>query len=189
MSSNHHDEPTTNPRTRLRELLETETISSEIADLRLSVLRQEVPDALVQIDSVRADDTAIAVKATIATTGKARHTAIAAADVDADVSWAEQFAMQQAIAIARALDGLGLTTERVLERPKNSRPTQQQQSAVPQAHAEVDHLPEYSWNAFWQSMNAHNITREQVEQALGKTVQEVTPKEAVDALTSAGLLT
>lgn len=214
MSTHGYDAPATDPHARLRELLETDAISPEIAELRLAVLRQESPQALVQIDAVRADDTAVAVKAVISLPGGARHTAIAAADVDTSESWADQLEMQQAIAIARALDGLGHTTARLQQQaerptsrpqqPAETPPAQPQQPAAdpdaqPQQEAsqqqpsqqtpnETDHLPEYSWNAFWQTMNARNITREQVEKALGKSVQETTPKEAVDALTAAGLL-
>ena len=185
MPAPRYDAPTTDPTARLRELQNDTDVSPEIAELRLATLRQEYPNALVQIDAVRADDTAIAVKATIGLPGGARHTAIASADVDADTSWADQLEMVQAVAVARALDGLPqrATQSAREQQPPQSRP----QQGVPSAAAENDHLPEYSWNAFWQTMNKRNITRDQVEQALGKTVQEATPKEAVDALKAAGL--
>lgn len=201
MTEPRYQTPPTDPQARLQELQESSTISPEIAELRLAILRREIPEALVQIDAVRADDTAIAVKATIGLPGGARHSAIAAEDVDADRKWADQLEMVQAIAIARALDGLGSRSARAADvqprrqaqsAPSSAQsPPQSSPSASPaqaQPSAEGDHLPEYSWNAFWQTMNSRNITREQVEQTVGKSVQETTPKEAVDALKAAGLL-
>lgn len=182
MTEPRYQTPSPDPQSRLQELQEDATISPEIAELRLAILRREVPEALVQIDSVRADDTAIAVKATIGLPRGARHSSIAAEDVDADRSWTEQLELVQAIAIARALDGLGSRSARATE----VQPRRQTQS--PSASPEGDHLPEYSWNAFWQTMNSRNITREQVEQTVGKTVQETTPKEAVEALKAAGMM-
>lgn len=203
MTTPTYEPPPTDPRSRLRELLEDAVISPEIAELRLAILREEIPQALIQIDAVRSDDTAIAIKATIGLPGGTRHSGIAAADVDAERSWADQLAMVQAIAMAKALDGLGHTSDRALKHrpsrtmesePAQSRPSRTTESEPAQprrqsqaAPSEDDHLPEYSWNAFWQTVNSRNITREQVEQALGKSVQEVTPKEAVDALKAAGL--
>lgn len=186
MAAPRYSKPASDPRQKLRELQTDTDISPEIAELRLAVLRLEIPDALVQIDAVRADDTAIAVKVTIGLPGGARHSAIAAADVDEHMSWAEQLEMAQAIAICRALDGLDSRPDS--ESAAQPRRTQQPVSSAPTTPVEADHLPEYSWNAFWQTMNQRNITREQVEQALGKTVQEATPKEAVDALRAAGLV-
>lgn len=192
MTEPRYQIPPIDPQARLKELLENDVISPEIAELRLAVLRREIPEALVQIDAVRADDTAIAVKATIGLPGGARHSAIAAEDVDPERSWADQLEMVQAIAVAKVLDGLGSRSAQ----ESSSQPRRQPQPSAPQppvvspaqASGEGDHLPEYSWNAFWQTMNSRNITREQVEQAVGKTVQETTPKEAVDALRAAGLL-
>lgn len=193
MTEPHYQTPPTDPQAMLQELQESATISPEIAELRLAILRREIPEALVQIDAVRADDTAIAVKVTIGLPGGARHSVIASEDVDTERGWAEQMEMVQAIAIARALDGLGSRSARVAEAQQPRRQQQQspaaQFSAQTAASAEGDHLPEYSWNAFWQTMNSHNITRDQVEQSVGKTVQETTPKEAVEALKAAGLLT
>lgn len=193
MTASPYNPPQSDPRTRLLELLEESTISPEIAMLRLAVLRQDSPNAVVQIDSVRADDTAIAVKVTIGTPNGGRHSEITAIDVDPDRSWAEQHEDVQAIAIARALDGLGF----------NSAPTQLAESAPrtgqrqPPAESPVspptvprnenDHLAEYSWTSFWQSARSRNITKEQVEQALGKSIQESTPKEALDALEAKGM--
>lgn len=185
MPAPRYEKSPTDPTARLRELQQDADISPEIAELRLAVLRQEFPNMLVQIDAVRADDIAIAVKSTIGLPGGARHSAIASADVDADTSWADQMEMVQAVAVARALDGL---PQRSTQTPREQQPPQPRpQQSAPAAPAEGDHLPEYSWNAFWQTMNQRNITRDQVEQALGKTVQEATPKEAVDALKAAGL--
>lgn len=197
MTAPRYESPSPDPQAKLRELQQDTQVSPEIAELRLAVLRREVPGVLVQIDAVRADDTAIAVKATIGLPGGARHSAIAAVDVEEDSSWAAQMEMVQATAIARALDGLRSRPSRTPEdspqpaetptRVSTSQPQQQDQQ-VTEPSAETDHLPEYSWNAFWQTMNTRNITRDQVQQALGKSVQEVTPKEAVDALKAAGLL-
>ena len=186
MTAPRYEKPSPDPQAKLRELQEDTQISPEIAELRLAILRREVPEAVVQIDAVRADDTAFAVKVTIGLPGGARHSAISAADVDGESSWADQLEMVQAVAIARALDGLQHRPARPV-RDQQASPSPQPQSP-PTASAEEDHLPEYSWNAFWQTMNQRNITRDQVQQALGKTVQEVTPKEAVDALRAAGLL-
>lgn len=190
MTEPRYQTPPTDPRARLNELQEDAAISPEIAELRLAILRREIPEALVQIDAVRADDTAIAVKATIGLPGGARHSAIAAEDVDADRAWAGQLEMVQAIAVAKALDGLGSRSAQPAEVQSRRQQQPQSQAAAdtPQAPVEGDHLPEYSWNAFWHTMNSRNITREQVEQTVGKTVQETTPKEAVDALKAAGLL-
>lgn len=186
MADVRNDNPPTDPQIRLRELLQDTDISPEIAELRLKMLRADIPQAIVQIDSVRADDTAIAVKATINLPGGARHSHIAAQDVDTASSWSDQLAMVQATAVIVALDGLGSRSQ--ASQPE-ARPTSvaPPRASAPAGPPEEDHLPEYSWNAFWQTLNKRNITREQVEQALGKSVQEVTPKEAVDALTSAGL--
>lgn len=170
-------------RTRTHQPRQDSGTLPEIAETRLAMLRAEVPQAVVQIDAVRADDIAIAVKVTVGFPGGGRHSHIAAADVEAGTSWAEQLAMVQARAIVHVLDGLkqsprgNETTAAPVRRP-----------APPQATAEEDHLPEYSWNAFWQTMNQRGIARDRVEQALGKTVQEATPKEAVDALKAAGVL-
>lgn len=183
MTEKRYEPPASNPQSRLRELQQDISISPEIAELRLAILRRDTPDAIVQIDTVRADDTSIAVKATIGLPGGARHSVIAAADVDTNSTWADQLEMVQAIAIAKALDGLGI---RATQEP--AQPPSRQQSARPTAPEPTDHLPEYSWNAFWQTMNSRNITRDQVQQALGKSVQEATPKEAMDALKSAGML-
>lgn len=157
----------------------------EMAEKRLSTLRNEVPDAVVQIDSVRADDIAIAVRVTIGLPRGARNSVIVAADVHDESSWAQQLDQVQALAICRTLDGLVPTSKQPTP-PQNR--SQSPQPVQPQASAEGDHLPEYSWNAFWQTMNSRNISRDQVQQALGKSVQEATPKEAVDALKAAGLL-
>lgn len=165
------------------------TISPDVAEHRLATLRRQIPETLVQIDAVRSDDTAIAVKATIGLPGGARHSFIATTDVDPDTSWADQLAAVQAVAIVKALDGLGQPSVPE-DRPQEASIPESAQSRrqTPSAQADDDHLPEYSWNAFWQTMNSRNITREQVEQALGKSVQEATPKEAVDALRAAGVL-
>lgn len=186
MTDLHYQAPTTDPDARLRELQSDTTVSPEIADLRLAILRREFPDAVVQVDAVRADDIAIAVKVTVALPTGARSSVIAADDVDSESGWASQMEMVQAIAIARALDGLGtqIAQERT-QKPRQS-PQAAQSTTSP---ADGDHLPEYSWNAFWQTMNTRNITRDQVQQALGKSVQEATPKDAVDALKAAGILT
>lgn len=186
MTEPGNETQTTDPQSRLRERQESADITPEIAERRLAELRREVPQALVQIDAVRADDVAIAVKVVIGLPGGARHSAIASADVDEGTSWSEQMEQVQAVAVARALNGL-------LHRP--SRPTVSQpsqslpaQPAPTESVQDDDHLPEYSWNAFWKTVNSRNITRDQVEQALGRPVLEATPKEAVDALTAAGLL-
>lgn len=160
-------------------------ISPEIADLRLAMLRSDVPQAVVQIDAVRADDTAIAVKVTIGLPGGGRYSHIAAADVAPDSSWSDQLAMVQATAIVQVLNGLQ-SPPRAKETA--AAPQRRATSQAPTVSTEDDHLPEYSWNAFWQTMNQRSITRDQVEQALGKTVQEATPKEAVEALKAAGLI-
>lgn len=76
MTEPRYQAPSTDPQTRLQELQKDATISPEIAELRLAILRREVPEALVQIDAVRADDTAIAVKATIGLPGGARHSTL-----------------------------------------------------------------------------------------------------------------
>lgn len=170
------------PRTMLRDIATGSPMTARIVALRLAVLRLDFPEAIVQIDPVRQDDTAIAIKATIGLPGGARHTAIAAFDVDAESSWAEQYAHSEAIAIARALDGLGQSLERQV-------PTSPGKSGTPPPQprsGEEDHLPEYSWNAFWREANARGITREQVDQALGRSVQEVTPRDAVLALQASG---
>lgn len=154
----------------------------EIAETRLMMLRSEMPQAVVQIDAVRADDTAIAVRVTIGLPGGGRHSHIAAADVETDTSWADQLAEVQARAIVHVLEGLKVASR------GNDTATPPVRRPAPSQAADEDHLPEYSWNAFWQTMNQRGITRDRVEQALGKTVQEATPKEAVDALRAAGVL-
>jgi hypothetical protein len=53
--------------------------------------------------------------------------------------------------------------------------------------ADGDHLPEYSWTSFWQAARARNITKEQVETALGRPIQQATPHDAVEALQAAGI--
>ena len=206
MTTPSYTDPPADPRAELRSLRADSALSPEIAALRLAVLRQDVPDALVQIDSVRADDTAIAVKATIGLPGGARHSGIAAMDVDPARSWADQHAMTEAIAIARALDGLGIRVEK--PQPATQHTQGASASAVPQSptaearqqtspqqtpgasamqKVDGDHLSEYSWTSFWQAAHARNITREQVEQALGRSVQQATPRDAVDALQAAGM--
>lgn len=170
-------------RTRLAELRRETRISPEIADIRLALMRVRDPNAVVLIDVARADDTAIAVRATTGFVGGAMSSHIAARDVADGESWSDQMAMVQAEAICVALDALQPRTSAHTE-PQSTAAQKQPRPAV----SEEDHLPEYSWNAFWQTMNAKSITREQVEQTLGKSVQEATPKEAVDALTSAGLI-
>lgn len=183
-----------------------DTASPETVSLRLAVLRADVPDVLVQLDSVRADDTAIAIKATIGRNGGGRASAIAAADVDEAGSWADQLANVEAVAIARALDQLGMTLERALQGSRQDKPQPQApQAAPPQVapasqsaqpppsqatqpqSADEDHLPEFSWNAFWQHARTRGISKEQLEQALGRSVKEASPQQAVDALTSAGM--
>lgn len=193
MTAQPYTKPEPDPRARLRELLAETLISPEIAGLRLAVLRQEMPKLVVQIDSVRADDTAISVKATIGLPNGARHTSIYSADVDPDRSWSQQHNDAQAIAIAQALDGLGMTTDRPSEGRQNPpQPEQRRQTVESPAkpatarRSEDDHLSEYSWTSFWQAAHARNITREQVEQALGRSIQESTPKDAVDALVAIG---
>lgn len=199
MTTSTYTDPPADPRAELRAHRADAAISPAIAALRLALLRQDVPDALVQIDSVRADDTAIAVKATIGLPGGARHTGLSAVDVDPSRSWSEQHAMAEAIAVARALDGLGIRVETSRPgKPQAPAPTDTQQApvhtATPQTpgasamqRVDGDHLPEYSWTSFWQAAHARNITREQVEQALGRSVQQATPREAVDALQAAGM--
>lgn len=171
------------PRTMLRDIANDARVTPRIAALRLAVLRLDYPEAIVQIDPVRQDDTAIAVKSTIGLPGGARHTAIAATDVDAAASWAEQYAHTEAIAIARALDGLGQALDRQV--PTSSAKPEASPSQLPRSDEE-DHLPEYSWNAFWREAHGRNISREQVEQALGRSIQEVTPRDAVMALQASG---
>lgn len=193
MTAQQYTKPEPDPRARLREMLKESPISPEIAELRLAVLRQEMPKLVVQIDSVRADDTAISVKATIGLPNGARHTNIYTADVDPGRSWAEQHDEAQAIAIARALDGLGISAEPSAgERQTPPQPEQRRQPPESPAkpatapRSDDDHLSEYSWTSFWQAAHARNITREQVEQALGRSIQESTPKDAVDALVATG---
>lgn len=199
MNASQYNQPQSDPRARLLELLEESTISPEIARLRLAVLRQESPKAVVQIDSVRADDTAIAIKVTIGTPNGGRHTDISATDVDPARSWAEQHDELQAIAIARALDGLEISGQPTKVAPPSFKtgPKPEQPQPQPPAESPVstataprndgDHLAEYSWTSFWQSARSRNITKEQVEQALGKSIQESTPKEALDALEAKGM--
>ncbi len=158
-----------------------QTTSPQSVERRLADLRREVPEAVVQIDSVRADDTAIAVKATIGLPGGARHSGIIAIDVDPARSWANQLGETEAAAIARALDGLGFPGDQPQSAPQ---PTP---GASAVQRVDGDHLTEYSWTSFWQTARARNITREQVEQALGRSIQQATPKDAVDALQAAGL--
>lgn len=199
MTISNYTDPPADARAELRVHRSDAAISPEIATLRLALLRQDVPDALVQIDSVRADDTAIAVKATIGLPGGGRHTGMSAVDVDTSRSWAEQHAMAEAIAVARALDGLGIRVETSKPvKPQAQAPSVTQQaptaSATPPTsgagamqRVDGDHLPEYSWTSFWQVAHARNLTREQVEQALGRPVQQATPKDAVEALQAAGM--
>lgn len=180
----------TDPRAKLRELAATTRNSPEIAALRLAVLRLDTPEAIVQIDAVRQDDLAIAVKATIGLPGGARHSAIAAHDVTTDSSWARQYAATEADAIARALDGLGISLQRQIG--SSTAPTAQppsQPNPAPTKTNPDDHLPEYSWNAFWREAHTRGISRDDVERALGRSVQEVSPQEAVSALKSTGLWT
>lgn len=193
MTASPYNPPQSDPRTRLQELLEKSTISPEIAMLRLAVLRQDAPKAVVQIDSVRADDTAIAVKVTIGTPNGGRHSEITAIDVDPERSWGEQHDNVQAIAIARALDGLGIAaaptqlTEPAPRAEQRQPPAESPVTAATAPRNENDHLAEYSWTSFWQSARSRNITKEQVEQALGKSIQESTPKEALEALEAKGM--
>lgn len=190
------------PHARLRDLLKTGTVSPEIADLRLMLLRQDHPEAVVQIDAVRADDTAVAVRVTIGLPGGRRHSAIVSADVDAARGWSDQLTLVQAAAIVQVLDGLGISIavqdtatrqtapapRQVAEKPAPPTPQRDVDAPASSPPSEEDHLPEYSWNGFWQAMNARGINRDQVEQALGKSVQDATPKEAFDALKAAGKL-
>ena len=210
---------------------DTSAVTPDSATRRLAALRREMADIIVQIDSVRADDTAIAVKATIGLPDGARHTAIAALDVDNTQSWAAQHEQVQASAITRALDGLGIADDqpqRTSPQPQEAarpqeatpprpQPTNQsapesraaqprpqpaapapaanQPQAAPPAspgasavqRADGDHLSEYSWTSFWQAARARNITREQVEAALGRSIQQATPRDAVEALQAAGM--
>lgn len=193
MTASQNTTPPPYPRARLRELLVDSTNSPEIAALRLDVLRLDAPKTAVQIDSVRADDIAIAVKVTIGLPGGARNSSIVAIDVDPDRSWAEQHDETQATAIAKVLDGLGIRSEQA---PRSTAPAATDQRQQPTEspvkpataqRAEDDHLPEYSWTSFWQAAHARNITREQVEQALGRSVQQASPKDAMDALQSKGM--
>lgn len=184
------------PRAALRDA--EEAAAPETVPLRLAVLRADVPEAVVQLDTVRADDTAIAIRATIGRSGGGRASAIWSIDVDSERSWSEQLAEVEATAVARALDQLGMTLERALQAPRQERaaPNQQvHQAASPQAQisapsqaktADDDHLPEFSWNAFWQHARTRGITKEQLEQALGRSVQEASPQQAVDALKQSG---
>lgn len=171
------------PRARTHQPRQGSDNLPEIAEARLAELRSGMPQAVVQIDAVRADDTAIAVKVTIGLPGGGRHSHIAAADVETGTSWSDQLAMVQARAVVHVLDGL-----KGAPRAQEAADTPPRRAMPPTAAAEEDHLPEYSWNAFWQTMNQRGIGRDRVEQALGKTVQEATPKEAVDALKAAGML-
>lgn len=168
---------------------DTATPTPDSATGQLASLRRDLPDVVVQIDSVRADDIAIAVKATIGLPGGARNTHIAAMDVDPDRSWASQHDAVQAMAVARALDGLGIRVD--VPQPSSQPPDQRTAQATPGASAmqkvDGDHLSEYSWTSFWQAARARNITREQVEQALGRSVQQATPRDAMDALQAAGM--
>ena len=195
---------------------DTRTNVPEQAERRLANLRREFPTAVVQFDSVRADDTAIAVKALVSLPNHARHTRIEARDVDPNRSWAEQYEQVQALAVLRALDGLGVADDQpqpvgpqpqdaLRPRPQESAPARQQPAAQPQTtsqpqapspaspganavqRADGDHLSEYSWTSFWQAARARNITRDQVEEALGRPIQQATPRDAVEALESAGM--
>lgn len=178
---------------------------------RIAQLRSDMPDVLVQIDSVRADDTAIAVKVTIALPGGARHSNIAALNVDPNRSWAEQHDQVQALATGRALDGLGIHAQQsqsadaqphmasTAPPPAATRSIQEEPAPAPVVanqpppgasavqRVDGDHLPEYSWTSFWQTARARKITKEQVELALGRSIQQATPKDAVEALEAAGL--
>lgn len=193
MAAPQYIPPHNDPRARLRELLKESANSPEISVLRLALLRQEQPNSVVQIDSVRADEQAIAVKVTIGLPGGARYTDITAMDVDTNRSWAEQHDEVQAIAIARALDGLGITTapayltEPAPRAEQRLPPAESPVSPATAPRNENDHLAEYSWTSFWQAAHGKNITREQVEQALGKSIQESTPKDAIEALQSVGV--
>ena len=179
----------TDPRTALRDISASARNSPEIAALRLAILRLDIPDAIVQIDAVRQDDTAIAVKATIGLPGGARHSAIAAHDVTGDSGWAIQYAATEAEAIARALDGLGISLQKQIGATAPPAKSQTQPNQSPIKTNADDHLPEYSWNAFWREAHTRGISREDVERALGRSIQEVAPQEAVIALKSSGLWT
>lgn len=155
-------------------------------ELRLALLRAEVPETVIQLDTVRADDTAIAIRATIGRSGGGRASVISSTDVDPEVSWSEQLQHVEALALARALDQLGMTFERATQapvtavaRPPISAPVQEK----PQdKDKDNDHLSEFGWNAFWQQAHAAGITRDQVEQALGRSVREASPQQAIEAL-------
>lgn len=183
MSTPDSDPTPSDPRAMLRDTPTDTGVTAPLAALRLAVLRLDFPDAIVQVDPVRQDDIAIAVKATIGLPSGARHTAIAAVDVDTMTGWAEQYAQTEAVAIARALDGLGQSLDRQIQAQGKAGAAQ---PSVPQRSDEDDHLPEYSWNAFWREAHARNLSRDQVEQALGRSIQEVTPRDAVLALQAAG---
>lgn len=190
------DSPPADARAALRTHASADPRSPEVAALRLAVLRQTTPAAIVQIDPVRQDDTAIAVKATIGLPGGARHTAIAAHDVHTESSWATQYAQTEATAISRALDGLGLTLAQQLgdadrivppvDRPAPEVPAVDRPPASG-PDAANDHLPEYSWNAFWREVRGRGLTREDVERALGRSIQEASPQEAIAALRASGI--
>lgn len=195
---------------------DTRTNVTQHADRRLANLRREFPTAVVQIDSVRADDTAIAVKALVSLPSGGRHTRIAAHDVDPNRSWAEQYEQVQALATLRALDGLGIADDQPqpaspqpqeAPRPRAQEPAlpRQQPATQPQSpvqsqaappaspgaaavqRADGDHLSEYSWTSFWQAARARDITKDQVEAALGRSIQQATPRDAVEALEAAGM--
>lgn len=168
----------------LREMDESMRLSPRAASLRLAMLRMDFPEAIVQIDPVRQDDVAVAVKATIGLPGGARHTYIATADVDPSGSWSDQFAAVQAAAVSHALDGLGIHLERRKSGERVASPVTKETRSRP---ADPDHLSEYSWNAFWKEANVRGITRDQVEHALGRSVQEVSPHDALGALKSTGV--
>lgn len=174
-------------RDQLRAASAESPTSAATAALRLSLLRALVPEAVVQIDAVRADDAAIAVRATIGRGGGGRASAIAAIDVVEGSSWSDQMAQVEADAIARALDLLGMTLERAMG--SESLAAEYKAPATPTEAPSADEgaMATYSWNAFWQHARSRNITREQVESALGRSVKEVSPHDAVDALTAAGL--
>lgn len=174
-------------RTRLATLRKEQEVSPEIAEIRLALFRVRDPNAIVRIDAVRADDTAIAVRASTGYVGGAMSSYIASQDVDAETSWSEQMAMVQAVAVCTALDSLQSLVSSQPTVPADKPAASTAPPATP-AQSEEDHLPEYSWNAFWQTMNTRNISKDQVTEALGKDIQEATPREAVEALKSAGVL-
>ena len=131
------------PRSALRALIERGAGTSVAATmLRLLLLRQEHPDAVIATEALRVQDDVVVIRATIALPTGAAGSGISAEHVADPREWAAAVERTQTHAIARALDTLGDALEAATGRAPADGALPLQATREPVTAAAPDAMPQ-----------------------------------------------